>query len=48
MADGMPAAQLDPAWAETVIVNGKRRWFLDEVTDFLFGARATEGETFNA
>jgi hypothetical protein len=27
----MPAAQLDPVGAESVIVDGKRRWFSDEV-----------------
>jgi ankyrin repeat protein len=35
---GMPAAQPDPAGAESVIVGGKRKWFSEEVTEFLLAA----------
>ena len=38
VAHGMPAAQPDPAGAESVIVGGKRKWFSEEVTEFLLAA----------
>jgi ankyrin repeat protein len=39
VAHGMPGASRDPQDAEAVIVNGQRKWFSDDVTDFLLGVR---------
>jgi hypothetical protein len=44
VAHGMPAAKPDPENPECVIVDGRRMWFSDEVTDFLLGASATRAE----
>jgi len=44
VAHGMPAAYPDPEGGESVIINGRRMWFSDEVTDFLLGASTTRGE----
>lgn len=38
VAHGMPAAQPDPQSVESVIVGGRRKWFSDEVREFLLGA----------
>src|SRR5262249_15305885 len=38
-AHGMPSAQPDPAGSGTVIIDGQRRWFSDEVTEYLLAAR---------
>jgi ankyrin repeat protein len=38
VAHGMPAAQPDPASPDSVLVNGTRKWFSDEVTEFLLAA----------
>ncbi|BBK40950.1 hypothetical protein STVA_09700 [Allostella vacuolata] len=38
VAHGMPGATPDPAGSEGVIVDGGRRWFSDEVTEFLLRA----------
>ena len=40
VAHGMPAALPDPASVDSVLVGGERRWFSEEVTDFLLGASA--------
>jgi hypothetical protein len=45
IAHGMPAARPDPEGPDSVIVDGKRRWFSDEVTDFMLGAHPTVGGT---
>jgi hypothetical protein len=34
----MPTAQPDPEGSDTVIVDGHRKWFSDEVTDYLLAA----------
>jgi len=38
VAHGMPAAQPDPNGSDGVIVDGRLKWFSDEVTDYLLGA----------
>jgi len=38
VAGGMPAAQPDPDGADSVIVDGHRKWFSDEVADYLLAA----------
>jgi hypothetical protein len=35
VAHGMPGASPDPQHAEALIIDGKRKWFSDEVTEFL-------------
>jgi hypothetical protein len=35
LAHGMPAAAPDPEGADSVIIDGRRKWFSDEVRDFL-------------
>jgi hypothetical protein len=37
---GMPAAQPDPVDASTVLIQGERMHFSDEVTDYLLSAGA--------
>ena len=39
VAHGFPAAQPDPNGSEGVIVEGRLRWFSDEVTECLLAAR---------
>ncbi len=38
VAHGMPTAQPDPASADTVLIDGQRKAFSEEVTEFLLGA----------
>jgi hypothetical protein len=38
VAHGMPGAEPGPANSGTVVVDGRRKRFSDEVTDFLLGA----------
>jgi ankyrin repeat protein len=38
VAHGLPGAQPDPGGSDGVIVDGRLKWFSDEVTDFLLGA----------
>jgi ankyrin repeat protein len=38
IAGGMPAAQPDPEGSDSVIIDGHRKWFSDEVTDYLLNA----------
>jgi hypothetical protein len=40
VAHGMPGAQPDPASADSVLVAGRRKWFSDEVAEFLLAAGA--------
>ncbi len=40
VAHGMPTAQPDPASADTVLIDGQRKAFSEEVTEFLLGAGA--------
>ena len=42
VAHGMPMATPDPASAGTVLINGERKQFSDEVRDFLLGAAPGE------
>ena len=41
VAHGLPGAQPDPGGSDGVIVDGRLKWFSDEVTDFLLGASRT-------
>lgn len=41
VAHGMPPAQPDPQDDASVLLDGRRMWFSDEVTDFLLGAAAS-------
>ena len=41
VAHGMPGAQPDPGGSDGVIVDGRLKWFSDEVTDFLLGVSRT-------
>jgi hypothetical protein len=41
LAGGMPAALPDPEAADSVIIDGRRKWFSDEVRDYLLDANAT-------
>jgi ankyrin repeat protein len=38
LAHGMPGAQPDPGGSDGVLVDGRLKWFSDEVTDYLLGA----------
>jgi ankyrin repeat protein len=42
VAHGMPPARPDPASPESVLVNGRRKWFSDEVAEFLLAAGAAQ------
>ena len=39
IAYGLPAAEADVQGGDGVIIDGRRKWFTDEVTDILLGAR---------
>ena len=41
VAHGMPTAQPDAEGTDSVIIDGRRRWFSDEVTDYLLRRHAT-------
>ncbi len=42
VAHGMPAARPDPASPESVLVNGRRKWFSDAVRELLLAAGAAQ------
>lgn len=37
VAHGMPTAQPDPQGSNSVLIDGRRKWFSDEVSDYLLG-----------
>jgi hypothetical protein len=41
MAHGLPPARPDPADPQAVVIDGRRKWFSNELTDFLLDATAT-------
>jgi len=41
VAHGMPSAQPDPEGSDSVLVDGRRKWFSDEVTDYLLRGHTT-------
>jgi ankyrin repeat protein len=43
VAHGMPTAKLDPKGPESVIVDGKRKWFSDDIREFLLQTGTSAG-----